>query len=415
MKKINYFSFLFASIFIGATALVSCSSDEDDPIKYIVSPSEISLSSEKGASSSFNIMFSNGEGDWTITTFPEFVEVYPKSGTGNGTVRVTAKDNNDNEYQNEGMISVKVSGAEIETQTIKIAQGILDGCDATPANELILCQAYAYIVSCGPNTKYFYQQLYTQNEYNKMSEKEVIADVVTGKVEDRDVPSNDNYYSWSLSENSKYVLVIVPFAENDRQGKPYISPITTKFSETEPDVDLNNFSIDWSSDSYEWNVTKNTYCAGYYTYAVASKDKFPTYYWMESGAYGLIGWAIRAEIDKNGMNHAAYINQDTWSDWGDTEYTAVERFYALQINDGKSKLSAHPYTDQYIQIVVWGTKANNDLSGVLHFGYADWSSTDTEVSKKKLTFKPYMPLEHSDGKLQCMKVNMNDFQIIRIK
>ena len=290
------------------------------------------------------------------------------------------------------------------------------GVSAEPVDELLMCYSYAHGVSCGPGTKYFYIALYPLATYNKMSEREVIADVVTGKVEDRETPNADNYYSWNLNENSTYVLAIVPYGENDLQGNLYTKQIKTKTSDSEPDVEITNFSIDWTTDSYVWNVTKNTYCSSYYTYAVSSKTKFPTYSWMENKAYGLIAWAIRAELKKDNSNHLTNINQNVWKDWGYSDYTAVEKFYALQINDGTSTFAGNPLSDRYFQLVVWGTKSNGDLSGMLHFAYADWSDIYASRSDSK-TISPFespKTPEANDGKLKYIRGNINDIEIVRI-
>ena len=415
MRKKNFLWSMLA-IMMAATlsvGLSSCSSDDDDPIEFSLSKDKLSLSSEQGSEDTFEVSFKNGAVSWKITQIPDFVTISTndQSGNGNKKVTVTAKGNNDSEKDFNGTITVEAKGATPESVNIEVTQKFLSGLSAEPTDELLMCRGYAYRVSCGSSTKYFYQGLYTQSDYNKMSEKEVIAEVVTGKVDDRDTPSDDNFYSWNLKENTSYVLAIVPYGENDRQGRLYTQKFKTKKSDSEPQVDITNFSINWDTDSYVWNITKNTYCASYYMYATASKTYFPTFYWMEEGALALIGWAIRSEMEKDDSNHLAYINQNTWKDWGYSNYTAVEKFYAQQINDGTSFLSANPLSDKYLQIVVWGTKSNGDLSGYLTFGYADWSGTSTNGSRAIAPFK----LSKSNGdKLKCIRGNLADFNLIRI-
>lgn len=288
---------------------------------------------------------------------------------------------------------------------------LLAGISAEPAEELLMCRGYAYRVSCGLKTKYFYQKIYTQSDYNKMSEKEIIADVVTNKLEDREVPDDDNYWSWNLYENKTYVLAMIPYGEDDLQGKLYTKMIKTKSSDSEPKVGISNFSIDWTTDSYVWNVTKNTYCASYYTFAAASKTTFPTFIWMEEGAYALIGWAIRSEMKKDDSNHRTTINQSLLNDFGYSDYTVSEKFYASQINDGTSSLVANPLTDKYIQIVVWGTKSNGELSGYLTFGSVDLTSNSRRAVKSSID---YIMDESKNNELKCVRGNIKDIEIIRI-
>ena len=294
----------------------------------------------------------------------------------------------------------------------------LAGITAKPVDDLLMCRGYAYRVSCGNKTKYFYQKVYSQTDYKKMSENDIIKDMVTGNINDRDLPDNNNYWAWNpLKENTSYVLAIIPYGENDIRGRIYTQEFRTKNSDSEPKVEINNFSIDWDTDSYVWNVKKNTYCASYYMYAVASKTYFPTFYWMEEGALALIGWAIRSEMEKDKTNHLAYINQNAWKEQGYSNYTAVEKFYASQINDGTSSLAANPLSDKYMQIIVWGTNSSGDLSGYLTFGYADWSDATSRASKSCIVepFNSYMSEYVDDGQLKCIRGNINDFKIARIK
>ena len=420
MKKKDYLWSILTIVMVGCLSIgfTACGSDDDSgPIEFSLSKDKITLSSEQDSEDTFEIIFKNGSLSWEITQIPDFVTISPndKSGNGNKKIIVKAKNNNDSDKDITGAIIVEAKGATPEKLIIEVTQQYLSGLSAEPTDELLMCYSYAHGVSCGSKTKYFYIALYSQSTFNLMSEREIIADVATGKVADRQVPDADNYYSWNLDENSSYVLAIVPYGDNDRQGKLFKKQIKTKSSGAEPDVEITNFSIDWDTDSYVWNVTKNTYCANYYTYAASSKTKFPTYFWMENGSYGLIAWAIRSEMKKNNSNHLTYINQNVWKDWGYSEYTAVERFYALQVNDGITTFAANPLSDKFFQVVVWGTKGNGELSGILHFGCADWSDTSTNNSRAIAPLRLQKNPETNGGKLKCIRGNLKDFDLIRIK
>ena len=120
-------------------------------------------------------------------------------------------------------------------------------------------------------------------------------------------------------------------------------------------------------------------------------------------------------MKKNNSNHLTYINQNVWKDWGYSEYTAVERFYALQVNDGITTFAANPLSDKFFQVVVWGTKGNGELSGILHFGCADWSDTSTNNSRAIAPLRLQKNPETNGGKLKCIRGNLKDFDLIRIK
>lgn len=418
MKK-NYFLGLL-TILMAVTlsvGLSSCKDDHESEPTLSVSLSEVNFDAKGNGDGDVYISVDHTGWIANVTDGSSWIELSDKSGEGSSILTISVKSENTLLTERTGTVRITSTsgGLKEEITVVQAAGGVR--VSAEPSDELLMCYSYAHGVSCGAETKYFYISLYPLSTYNKMSEREIIADVVTGKVEDREEPNADNYYSWNLAENSSYVLAIVPYGENDVQGKLYTKQIKTKSSDSEPDVEITNFSIDWATDSYVWNVTKNTYCSSYYTYAVSSKTKFPTYYWMESKSYGLIAWAIRSELKKDNSNHLTYINQNVWKDWGYSEYTAVEKFYALQINDGVSTFAANPLSDRYIQIVVWGTKSNGDLSGMLHFGYADWSDVYSSRSDSKVIspFNSPTTPEANEGKLKCIRGNINDIEIMRIK
>lgn len=407
---------------MGMVVISCCKDDDPVPVTFSLTTEEIILSSEKGSSKTFELSISE-DASWSIQTTPFFVDVTPSSGNGSAIIKVTAKENNDSDEAYEDNITIKVNGAEPATKSLKVIQRCLEGCYAEVSKPLLLCDGFANIFTCGNNTKYFYQKLYRKDVIDKMSENEIIADVITGKIEDRESPDPNNSYCWyHLNENYNYILVTIAFAENDRMGKVVRYPFTTKNSEVEPAVDVTDLYIDWDKEAYEWSVSKNTYCSSYYTYAAASKYYMPTYSWMEEGASALLAWAIRSEIEKNANNHVTTINQETWALWGNeySSYTATERFYASQLNDGTTSFSSNIYTDNYLQIVIWGTKNDGELSGVLSGGFVDMSPSDktyvnsNSSSKIKLMSKPsdFSPKEDRDP--VCVKMNINDIQLIRL-
>ena len=366
---------------------------------------------------------------WELKGKDSWLTVSPSSGTKPSsesetkTVTITASENTTGETRS---CTLTFSTTDSKASaSVTVTQKGLTGVSAEPSDELPMCYNYTFAVSCGSKTKYFYAGLFPLSIYNKMSEREVIAEVATGIVLDRITPNDDEYYSFNqLDENSSYVLAIVPYGENDKQGKLYTKQIKTKSSDSQPNVSITNFSIDWATDSYVWTVTKNTYCSSYYTYAVSSKHKFPTFYWMEEGDFGFIAAEIRKEMRKDNSNHMTYINQNKWKDWAKSypsyadlfnSYTAVEKFYAQQINDGVSTFAANPLSDKYIQIVIWGTNSNGNLSGVFGGGYIDWSDTGANGSRTATPLKTPNKPKANGGKLKCIHANINDINVMRIK
>lgn len=415
MKRFKSISILFASALVGATMFVSCGGNDGPSIEYTLSQSEVVLTSEKGASTSFGITFTEESGQWVVTQVPEFVTVYPQSGSGAGTVRVTAVDNNNSKQPYEGVITVEVDGAKVKTQTIRVVQQNLTDCYAEPSNVLQMSDGLAFNWEIGRNTKYYYWGCYEQSVYNKMSESEVLKNIVTGNVSDRVLPDNDGFAcTYDLDANTQYVVITVSFAEGDRQGDLVVTPITTKPTSNQPEATINDVSYYTDNSNnyyYGWNIKKNTYCSQYYTYAAASPDNFWAYYRLAEGTGVLVAWALRTEIQKDGQDHTTSINNGySWLPFNNGR----DQFYAAQVESGvTSDFRAFPNTDKYLLILTWGTNASGELSGVMN--YEGYNFTSSSSSARKGEMLKANSHHKSSGTPKILNLNTQDFKFTRLK
>lgn len=408
--KIKSFLMLFVTVLTGVTIFVSCGKDEVDPVECSVSPTEIVLTSEKGAASSFGITFTNGEGQWEVTKSPDFVTVYPKSGKGSGTIRVETNADNNSRNPKDGDIIIEITGADIKSQTIHVVQQSLEECYVEPTNILQLCDGLAFNWQFGRNVKYYYWDIFKQTEINKMSDNEIIKKLVTGEIEDRVVPDNDDYACfYNLNENTQYVVITVSYAEGDRQGEMVKTPLTTKSSKNQPEATINDMTYFTAQDNkvyYEWNVIKNTYCREYYTYAAASPEYFATLYYLVEGAYPMVAWAIKNEIQKNGEDHTTSINDGYIYMPFDN---GRDKFWGAQVENGKTRFMAFPATDNYFCVLTWGTNSSGELSGLLNSVAYDLSDDGTEEKHQKL-----MSRRKSTGVPKKFMMNAKSLKLVRI-
>lgn len=400
----------------------SCSSDDSNPVTFELSTNYLSLSNKKDAEGSFTI---TTNGKWNITNVPSFVRVSSTSGLGNASIKVRTLADNKTAQEYTDVIVVEVEGGSSE-KSITIVQeaGIEKNCYAEPANMLILSDGLAYNWNCGNNTQYFYDGLFTLSYYNKLSDEELISEVVTGNVEDRTIPDNENYACYyNLQSNTQYVYVTVSFAANGKQGEIIITPITTKSSNAQPIASIKSCTFEQDNDGeyyYAWDVKKNTYCSQYYTYAAASKSYFYTYYWLETGAHALLAWRIREEIKDNGETHYTRINDAINKD---NDYVlgvnlqVLEQFTTSQINDGTTRLLADIYNDKYFHIVTWGMDQKGELSGMLEYKYFDLSSSESESNAKESKKLNVNRCYNTPIKAEPQKIvaNKNDIELIRLQ
>lgn len=413
MKRVKSIFVVFASFIIGATTFISCGGDDSDPIVWSTSNSEVVLEWQKGASTSFGITFSEGDGEWNITQVPEFVNVYPMNGKGAGTVRVTTLENNTRQPL-EGAITIEVNGADVKVQTVRVVQQKLEDCYVEPANILQMSDGLAYNWDFGRNMKYYYWDIFTQTEYNKMSESEVLKKVVTGNVDDRQLPDNDDYAcNYNLKANTQYVVVTVSFAEGDVQGDVVITPLTTKSTNNQPEATINDmqyYNDNSNNYYYGWNIKKNTYCREYYTYAAASPATFWIYYLLDEGCYPMIAWLVKNEIQKDGEDHSTSMNEGfTYMPFNNGR----DQFYAAQVENGTSYFTAFPYTDKYFCVFTWGTGSTGELSGVINAVWYDFTE-DSSKARGEKALKAVAP-HKAAGSPKKLSINPKDIKLIRLK
>ncbi|MBQ2807868.1 MAG: hypothetical protein IJF06_02065 [Bacteroidaceae bacterium] len=278
-------------------------------------------------------------------------------------------------------------------------------CYTKPTNVLILSDGIAYNWEHGTDTRYFYDKLFTIDEYNKMSTAEISDKVATGNIEDRNVPDPNNYAChYNLYPDYEYVYVTVSYTMDGERGETVTTRFKTKSISAQPLAEIIDCAYYTDSNNgtyYGWNIVKNTYCKEYYTYAAACKDIFMTLSWAAKGATAIYAWAILEEIKKNPSDHSTNINELT---------NCSEYFYSAQLNNGISYLPAILGYENYLQIVTWGLSNSGDLSGVLDCKIYDLqSSSSTSIARCKYDKKVV------DGKPESVIVNRNDLEVFRVK
>lgn len=385
MRKDYYLSGLIIMPLLLCTFFLTNSCDGDDDseggITVKLNPGSVSLTPEKGSTATFDIQT---KGSWSIGRKPSFAEVTPTMGEGNGTITVRATDNNETSQPWEDIIVIDVDGAEDSPFTVNVSQsgsGATD-CYAEPQNQLVMCKSLGFNMKFGSNTKYFYWKFFKQSDYEKMSESEMLSQVVTGKMEDRCTPELDDVFCfYDLTEYTSYVAVTVAYAEGDKRGDIIVTPFTTKSNYNQPKAAITDFSYYTSNNNfyYGWTTEKNQYCSKYYAYAAASNEEFFTYSCADKGYTVLFLWSIRAEILKSGEDHSTTINTNMWGfDMG------RDKLFGAMVNNGTSYLPCSYYSDHYFQVLTWGVDDSNEFSGIVDGRLYNFDHTPNQAPQMKL-------------------------------
>ena len=398
---------MVAVIILGTFSIVSCG-DDDEPFCLVelqkgTLSDGITLDYVKGATASFTVKSNTS---WRVVYKPNFVNLDQMSGQGNATINVVTTE--ENMSSSDLVDNIVVQGDDAETVTFSVTQesGIAKNCWVEPSNILTMCDGIAFNWSFGENTKYYYWGAYTQDEYSKLSENEVIKDIATGKVNDRVVPDNEDFACfYNMNSNTKYVIVTISYAENDRRGSVVITPISTKSSYNQPEATISDIKYYYDSEKnyyYGWNVKCNTYCNGYYTYAAAGNTKFWSYQCLEEGYDVLLLWSIRNEILRDGEDHTTSINSFR---------NGRDKMFALQSKDGVSYLDASRGTDKYFHVLTWGVNSSNELSGLVDWHYLDLTSSSSSAAE---TLVPVCK-KATNGEIKKLMGNSRDLKLFRIE
>ena len=376
MKRFNLISIFVILIITVMAFLSSCGSDEpeggksgdnNNELEYSLSPTEITLACDKNVATSFKIAFTKGDAEWVITEVPDFVTVSSSSGKGSSIITVSTKDENHTLTPRQGYITTEVNGAIVKTRSIRVIQQGLEDIYAQPVNFLSMSDGLAFEWECGKNTNHFYWEIFSQSDYDKMSENDVKSKVISS-AENLIVPSQKTP-SWinHLNPDTRYVIITVSFDNDNHQGEMRVTPMTTKPTTGQPEAIIDNVSYyreDGTNNyNYGWNIKMNTSCQRYYTYVAASTEMFHIYSLLEEGRTVQVAWYLRNEIQKNGATHSTSINNG----YEDMPFTyGRDQLYAEKTSDGMSFFTAYPETDKFLIIITWGV-GNGDYSGIINF------------------------------------------------
>lgn len=285
-------------------------------------------------------------------------------------------------------------------------------CFTEPTSILQLTDGFAFRMNFGSETQYFYWHVYSQTNYNRKSEQEIISEM-TSDASQRITPRNDMVFSfYNASAYTQYVIVTISY-NNNQMGELVATPVTTKSTSNQPYASLyssaanenvDNNSIYKYNDNYYfcWYAEKNAYCKEYYTYAAAGNSKFSTFNWMESGNHAKIAFYIWQEIQRDGADHSTSINE---------MQMGREYFYAKQFNNDWTYLQCAYGSDKYCQVITWGTNANDELSGVINILYWD----DISYSSASRAIKHVTKHDNGEGIKEVFSMkDFDDIQLVRI-
>lgn len=251
--------------------LASCGSDDDDeptpPASLSVTPTEISLLSEKGSSASFTI---TTNGAWVVSCASDWLHLSARNGNGNSMVTVTALTENFSSEVRTAQIQIQVGSL---SQVVIVSQVAgLSGVKVVPVNTVALYNQLAWEMEQIGTVNEFRVLCITEVLYNRMNNEELKDSLINAepmKYNDEYVFSYpDDSYDVAIKSNTNYYICTVAFDMDNNMGEIVRTKVTTP-----PYVDRDNdawaFPMIYDDDvnpyaGFQFTVTKEGYCNTYH-------------------------------------------------------------------------------------------------------------------------------------------------------
>lgn len=298
---------------------------------------------------------------WKITNQPNWIDINPTAGNGNGVTAVTLKTTKENNTSEPVTCDLNIqAGNKTVTVTLTQANKYTSNCRTTPKTFLAMCYGAATDFSYSKNVAYFDFAFMEKNEADKYSNDELADYLSTASITQRKtvnedwVTSTTDLYTYE-NRGADFYVVTVSYESNNNRGEIVKYPFSTKPYVNVGEVWADNLGLASSGNNYYvvWDMVGNSYVDTYYTWTSIGKNKFMTF---TKGDY-LVGWFIYQEIKNNSNSHNTSINSGV----------SYEHLEGPQVQLGENINNA-PFNleDNYIQIVSWAKDRNGELSGTLN-------------------------------------------------
>lgn len=322
--------------------LTACKDDNDDPVSLTVSPQTLSLLSDKGATVSFTISCNS---NWTITEVPEWLNLSATSGSGDGSITVTALSSNNDDVVRTASIVV-TSGDVAQQVSINQLAAFVGNCSVDFKDILTMASSIAFQYEIQPDVAYFYAGYLDVSAAGWTDEKIVNALTDDEQFDPKNSDTSGLQGFSGMYSDTEYYLCAVAFNEKGEQGKLTKTKIKTKeYRNDVPRVFITNTQYD--NNNWYWDTQMNAYTSRYFMISADGFTAFGLGYFYSEAE---IAWVIKEDIENNQQTPKA--NSSSWV----RERTAGA---------------------DDVFIATWGTDINNNYSPRLEMFYSDVSGNDS--------------------------------------
>lgn len=223
-------------------------------------------------------------GLWTATISSDagdWLTISPSNGTGNAQMDIYPKTSNDKSTERMATITLVCSNA---STTINITQSAgKPVCYAEPINHVALWNQLCWEYSATSNVNTFQVLCLSENEYKRMTDLEIIAELNQQEV----LKFVDDYISFrskdshnnDITSNTTYYICTIATDENGKLGELKKTSIKTpSYKNADDDAWVSFSNQAYGSSGFQFDVTKEGYSNSYHLiYGHISSDmKYPS-------------------------------------------------------------------------------------------------------------------------------------------
>lgn len=238
--------------------LAACGSDEEE---LNVTPTQITLLSDKGASSSFTITATD---EWSVYCPADWLHVSATNGNGNVSITITALTENASSSERQTDIMV-TSGNTSATITVTQNAAYEAGCSIDFKDIVVVYGSVAFHLSLGPKVDYFTYGWVKASAAGYTDDK--IVDFLENSVDLKADTADELHGLDGLAAGQDYILVAIAYDKKGNRGEltryEFTAPVVKNTSPIITVSDAQYTETDWM-----YKVTPNGYTNKFYMFVV---------------------------------------------------------------------------------------------------------------------------------------------------
>ena len=257
LKKLSLF-FTLTLIF---SSLFACKDDEpDDASNLSLSSTQLTLMSDKGSTTSFNITCG---GSWSAICDSDWLILSSKGGNGNASITLTALTENATATPRVANIEIVCGG---NTATVEVTQlaALQSNCNVNITNFLSLDTSIAFDFVPDAKVDYFVFGWLSASSSAGYTNDRIINILENGDFDN--LSAGDLLTGYAIGEldpDSEYYLCTIAYDSKGNRGELVKQSVKTKKSKnTDPYVSIYNFKR--TSTDFEWETAPDGYTSKYY-------------------------------------------------------------------------------------------------------------------------------------------------------